>query len=95
MPTKKKVGGARRAEEGVHKRRAGQELAAGPPGWPPRAAPLAPYATSESKAPAPFGPLPRRAAIFLGFFFLAAPLPPLPRPFVAARVHGEATLRGP
>ena len=48
-----------------------------PPGWPTRAAPLAPYATSESGAPALFGPLPRRAAVFLRFFFLAAPLPPL------------------
>ena len=29
---KKKVGDARRAEEGAHERRAGKELAAGPPG---------------------------------------------------------------
>ena len=66
-----------------------------PPGWPTRAAPLAPYATSESGAPALFGPLPRRAAAFLRFFFLAVPLSPWPRPSVPTRVHGEATLRGP
>ena len=95
MPKKKKVGGAGRAEEGVHERRAGRKLAAGPPGWPTRAAPLAPYATSESGAPVLFGPLPRRAAAFLRFFFLAAPLSPLPRPSVPARVHGEAALCGP
>ena len=52
MPKKKKVGGAGRAEEGVHERRAGRKLAAGPPGWPPRAAPLVPYASS-SPVPAP------------------------------------------
>ena len=88
MPTKKKVGGAGRAEEGVHERRAGRKLAAGPPGWPPRAAPLAPYASSESEAPVPFGPLPRRAAVFLRFFFVKAPLPPLPSP--SAEVAVEA-----
>ena len=51
--------------------------------------------TSESGAPALFGPLPRRAAAFLRFVFLVAPLSPLLGPSVPARVHGEATLRGP
>ena len=87
MPKKKKVGGAGRVEEGVHARRTGRKLAAGTPGWPTRAAPLAPYAPSESEAPAPFGPLPRRAAVFLRLFFVAAPLPPMPSPSAAVAVE--------
>ena len=82
MAEKTKVGGARREGGGAHERRAGRELAAGPPGWPIGGA-------GALRA------LPRRAAAFLRFFFLAAPLSPLPRTSVPARVHGDSTFRGP
>ena len=58
---KTEVGDARRADGGTHERRAGRQLAAGPPGWPPQAAPLAPCAP----------PSPASAAFFLAVLWPA------------------------